>query len=96
MSHVSLSDVQTTNLFQLQNICLGLAKDPLATCRRYDLTQAQADHLLQLNADQLWSIVVSVGAQTLFSPRRDLIKLLQVPRSLTGVMTAAHSPPAPP
>lgn len=92
MSHLSLSDVQTTNLYLLQTICLGLAKDRLAASRHFALTAAQADYLLHLSSDQIWSAVAAVGSTTLFPPRRDLVKLLQLPAPLVGPITAAHDP----
>lgn len=93
MSHLALSDVQATNLYQLQTICLALAKDRLAASRHFDLTPAQTDFLLQLSTDQQWAIVASVGSHSLFPPRRDLLKVLQVPASLIASIMAAHNPP---
>ena len=91
MSHLCLTDVQATNLYQLQTICLALAQDKLAASRHFDLSLAQADHLLRLSVDQMWMIVATVGEQTLFPPRRDLLKLLQWPAPLTAPLAAAYS-----
>lgn len=92
MSHLSLSDVQTTNLYLLQTISLGLAKDRLAASRHFALTAAQADYLLHLSSDQIWSAVAAAGSTTLFPPRRDLVKLLQLTAPLVGTIAAAHDP----
>lgn len=96
MSHLSLSDVQATNLFQLQTLCLGLAKDRLGTSRHFDLTPALAEYLLELSPDQLWTLVANVGSHTLFPPRRDFLKLVQVPPPLARIIaTSRGADPAP-
>ncbi|MBJ7515020.1 MAG: hypothetical protein JHC82_01820 [Stenotrophomonas sp.] len=96
MSRVSLTDVQATNLYQLQTICLALQHDALAACRHFDLDKEQSDHLLRLSVDQMWTIVADVGEQTLFPPRPDLLKLLQCPAALTAPLAASFSRRLPP
>lgn len=90
MSHLSLSDVQATNLFQLQTLCLGLAKDRLGTIRHFDLHPALAEYLLDLSPDQLWTIVANVGSHSLFPPRRDFLKLVQVPPPLARILATTR------
>lgn len=91
MTHVHLTDVQSTNLHLLQVIRLGIELDRVETCCRFALNAALADHLQTLSHEQLWSVVAHVGQNTLFPPRQDLLAILQAPRPLAGPLAAAHS-----
>ena len=91
MTHLQLTDVQSTNLHLLQAIRLGIELDRVEACCRFTLTATLADHLQTLNQEQLWSIVSHVGQNTLFPPRQDLLAILQAPRSLAGPLAAARS-----
>lgn len=91
MTHVHLTDVQSTNLHLLQVIRLGIELDRVETCCRFALNAALADHLQTLGHEQLWSVVAHVGQNTLFPPRQDLLAILQAPRPLAGPLAAAHS-----
>lgn len=97
MTHLQLTDVQSTNLHLLQVIRLGIERDRVETCCRFALHAALADHLRSLSHEQLWSIVVHVGQNTLFPPRQDLVSILQAPTPLAGALAAAHAArPTPP
>lgn len=90
MFQLSLTEVQATNLYQLQTICLALARDPQAAVRHFELTQAHADALRQLSADDVWSIVSRVGPHSLFPLRRDWQQLLDCPKPLTAANVVAR------
>lgn len=91
MTHLQLTDVQSTNLHLLQVIRLGIELDRVETCCRFALNVTLADHLLTLSHEQLWSVVAHVGQNTLFPPRQDLLAILQAPRPLAGPLAAVHS-----
>lgn len=91
MSTAQLSDVQLTNLTMLLTIRDGLRIDRLSTCCRYALDAAQSERFATLDVQQIMAIVANVGDATLFTPRRDLISLLDLPLPLTRPMAAVHS-----
>lgn len=91
MDQLALTDVQATNLYQLQTICLALARDPQAAVRHYELTREHADALQHLSADDLWRLVSRVGPHTLFPLRRDWQQLADCPDSLTPAHAVAHN-----
>ena len=95
MSHVQLSDVQCINLNVLTAIKIGILHDKVATCCRFSLDAAQAEHLGSLSTDQIWAIVANVGHATLFPPRHDLLALLQTPLPLAGPLATVRSPMLP-
>lgn len=92
MSAVQLTDVQLTNLYVLQAIRLGIAQDRVSTCYKFGLDATQADHLGALNHDELWSLVVRIGQNTLFPPRQDFIALVTAPAALAAPLAAVHPP----
>ena len=94
MGHVTLTDAEWINLNVLIVIRTGLQSDLAATCCRYGLTTEQANYLLSLSLDDLWSVVIHVGDTSLFPPRADLVTLLRAPRPLAGPLALVH-PPAP-
>ena len=91
MSYLLLTDVQSTNLHLLHTIRLGVELDRVTTSCKFALNAALADHLRTLSHEQLWSVVVHVGQNTLFPPRQDLLALLQTPIPLTGPLAAVHA-----
>ena len=94
MSAMQLTDVQLTNLYLLQAIRLGLAKDRVSTCRKFGLDARQAEHLSALNQNELWVFVVHIGQSTLFPPRQDLLNLLKTPVALAAPLAAVNTPRA--
>jgi hypothetical protein len=92
MNHEHLTDVESTNLRMLCAIRLGIEQDRVATCAKFALNAALADHLTTLSQDQLWSFVAHVGQTTLFPPRLDLLSLLEAPVSLVGPLAAVRPP----
>ena len=90
MSHLQLTDVQSTNLHLLQVIRLGIELDRVDSCCRFALSAAVADQLQTLSLEQLWSVVAHVGQNTLFPPRQDLLAILQAPGPLAGPLAAAR------
>ncbi len=97
MVHEQLTDVESTNLRTLCAIRLGIEQDRVATCAKFALNAALADHLTTLSHEQLWSIVAHVGQTTLFPPRLDLLSLLEAPVPLVGPLAAVRPPrPSPP
>ena len=91
MSHRKLIDVQSTNLLLLHAIRLGVEIDRVATCCKFALNAALADHLRTMSHEQLWCVVTHVGQNTLFPPRQDLLALLQAPTPLAGPLAAVHA-----
>ncbi len=91
MGHRKLIDVQSTNLHLLHAIRLGVEIDRVATCCKFALNAALADHLRTMSHEQLWSFVTHVGQNTLFPPRQDLLSLLQAPTPLAGPLAAVHA-----
>ena len=97
MGHEQLTDVESINLRTLCTIRLGIEQDRVATCAKFALNAALADHLTTLSQEQLWSIVAHVGQTTLFPPRLDLLSLLKAPAPLVGPLAAVRTPrPSPP
>ena len=92
MSHVQLSDVQFINLSVLTAIRIGIQQDKVATCCKFALDSTQAELLGSLSVDQIWAIVANVGPSTLFPPRQDLLRLLQMPLPLARPMAVVRAP----
>ncbi|WP_406625187.1 hypothetical protein [Acidovorax sp. SDU_ACID1] len=95
MCHLLLSDVQATNLRMLYAIRLGAERDKVETCRKFSLNAEQAERLLTITPEGLWTLVHAVGQTSLFIPRSDLVQLLDAPPALVGTLAAAHSPSLP-
>ena len=95
MSQVQLSDIQYINLSVLTAIKIGVLNNKVEACCKFALDATQAEVIGGLNAEQIWAIVANVGPTTLFPPRPDLLKLLQMPLPLAGLLAAfrSHTPP---
>jgi hypothetical protein len=85
-----LSDVQSTNLQLLYTIRVGLASDPVDTCRKYGLDAEHAARLSSLDPEQMWNQVCAIGHTSLFVPRSDLLTLIDAPHALAATLAAAH------
>ncbi|RCW69392.1 hypothetical protein [Pseudorhodoferax soli] len=85
-----LTDARSTNLYMAQAIRLGLERDPVGTCLRYGLNAEQGQRLLALTPQALHAMVASIGNQSLFLPRRDLLELLDAPEALRATLAAAR------
>lgn len=92
MSINQLTDVQLTNLYLLQAIRLGIAQDRVATCYKFGLDAALANHLGTMSQEEIWSLVAQIGQSTLFPPRQDLLALLKTPAALQASLAAVHAP----
>ncbi|MDF3838471.1 hypothetical protein P3W85_36895 [Cupriavidus basilensis] len=93
MSHLQLSDVQSTNLHHLLAIRLGVERDAVATCRKFALDAELARQLQAASIDQIWTLVAALGDATLFLPREDFVALLNTPSPLIGALAAVQPPP---
>jgi hypothetical protein len=85
-----LSDVQSVNLQLLHTIRLGLERDPVGTCRKFCLQQAQAEALRALPPEHLLDLVCALGQTSLFVARNDLVDLLAAPIDFVGILAAAR------
>lgn len=92
MSRTKLTDMEWINLNSLVIICAGLQHDRATTCGKFALNAEQADYLLKLCLDDLYSLVIHVGDTTLFPPRTDLVTLLCTPRPLAGPWALVRQP----
>jgi len=85
-----LGDARSTNLCMAQAIRLGLERDLVGTCLRYGLNAEQGHRLLALAPQVLSAKVASIGNQSLFLPRQDLLELLDAPDELRATLAAAR------
>jgi hypothetical protein len=85
-----LRDARATNLHMVEAIRLGLERDVVGTCLRYGLNAEQGQRLLALDPQALNAKVASVGNQSLFVPRNDLLDLLDAPDALRATLAAAR------
>lgn len=92
MTHLPLTEVQTTNLRTLIAIRLGLERDAVDTCRMFSLDTNTAERLRTLSPERLWALVHAVGQVSLFIARDDLAALIDAPSPITGALAAAHPP----
>lgn len=90
MSHLTLTDVEWINLQILTSIHAAVQADAAEACSRYGLDAALADHLRELHLDQLWSLILQVGDNSLFPPRPDLLALISAPAVLAGPLALVH------
>lgn len=92
MTHLPLTEVQTTNLRTLIAIRVGLERDAVDTCRMFSLDTNTAERLRTLSLERLWALVHAVGQVSLFVARDDLATLIDAPPPITGALAAAHPP----
>jgi hypothetical protein len=85
-----LRDARSTNLYMAQAIRLGLELDLVGTCLRYGLNAEHGHRLLAFTPQVLGAKVASIGNQSLFLPRRDLLELLDAPDELRATLAAAR------
>ena len=91
MTDAPFSDVQWTNLTLLMAVRDAALQDPASACCRFGLDAAQAHQLARLQVHQVIAIVTNIGDTSLFLPRRDLVRLLDVPLPLTRPFAAAQA-----
>lgn len=92
MDSVVLSDVQRANLTMLLTMRERILHDPGLACCIFRLDSTELEALAALSPDRLLSIVSTMGHESLFQPRRDLVRLLDLPPRLGACMAAAGQP----
>lgn len=99
MDAVVLSDVQRANLTMLLTMRERIMQDPCLACCIFRLDNTELEAIAALSPDHLLSIVSTMGHESLFHPRRDLVQLLDLPPRLGACMASAGQPerrPPPP
>jgi hypothetical protein len=78
------------NLSFLMTIQAGIRQDPVAACYKYRLTAQQAPSIANLPPDQIHTIIANLGHESLFTPRQDLLQLLEAPPGLLIPLSAVR------
>lgn len=87
-----LSEVQLLNLSSLITVRDSIQHDLIAACCKFGLSADQARFFNTLSIDQILAIVVNIGQECLFLPRRDLMSLVELPAPLAGPIMSVHPP----
>jgi len=91
-----LSEVQMANLSLLLTIRDCVLKNAVAACCQFGIGEELGQFVITLSHAQILAIIVNLGNETLFLPRRNLRELLSLPLPLLAPVFAVHPPtPAP-
>jgi len=88
---VKLSEVQYLNLNFLLTIQASIRRDFVAASYIYRFTVDQAKKLADAAPEAIQLLVANLKNECLFSPRKNLVQLLETPPGLLVAMSAVHN-----
>lgn len=90
MQDHEMSEPQLVNFTSLIAIRSLIARDSLAACQQFNLTQAQVSRIAALDAAEIHLLVANLSAASLFVPRSNFAALLSAPTVLVPILAGAR------
>src|SRR5262249_23153956 len=86
-----VGDLQLLNYTLMLMVCASVNRDPTGACYQFNFRAGDVAYFKSLPVERIQAIVANVD-QCLFTVRKDLLEIIDLPPGLAGVLTAVRDP----